>query len=743
MGDTRCICRGERVEKLTANALTVLEKRYLLKDKQGEIVETPEQMFDRVAHHVASAEEEKNRPHWIGKFYDMMASLDFLPNSPTFNAGSPIKQLSACFVIPIEDSLSSIMDAAKAQVLTHQSGGGTGFSFSRLRPRDDIVKTTSGVASGPVSFMSIFDTTTQVIKQGGKRRGANMGVLRVDHPDIMEFINSKRNGQLANLNISVAITNNFMKVLLTGGSFSLVNPRTEKVVVSQISAADIFDAICQAAWEVGDPGLFFIDRANHYNPVADVGLIESTNPCGEQALLPWDSCNLGHINLGRFTTPSSVVGRRDVDWSRLEEITRNAVRFLDDVIDVCEYPIPQMTTMAKELRRIGLGVMGWHDLLIKLGIPYASQEALSLASDVAGHLQEWTDEASVELARERGPYLLSDAEAPSKQFRNVTRMTIAPTGTVSIIANASGGIEPWFRMAFKRQILDGEELLEVNSEMLKALETAIVSSEMPELNVESAIEGLVEGEITILELFKNHPQRDLFLTADLISPEWHIKHQATWQKHIDNQISKTVNLPHSATVQDVKEAFLLAWQLNCRSITVYRDGSKAGQPMSVGTEKKVAAQGNGNHIHYVPKDRPEVVKGTTEAVRTGHGKVYVTVNTDKRGDPFEVFTNIGKAGGCNSANMEAVSRLATLALRSGIRAEEVIEQLSGITCCPIVSNGKSITSVPDALSHVLERHISTVTKPDSLTIECPDCHQKVDKIDNCFTCANCGYSKCY
>lgn len=569
--------------KLSVNAVKILERRYLLKDEEGRVIETPLQMFQRVARGIARAEEalgasREERDRWEERFLGMMLRLDFLPNSPTLmNADAPLGQLSACFVLPIEDSLVSIFDTLKHTALVHQSGGGTGFSFSRLRPKGDVVRSTGGVASGPVSFMRIYDTATEVIKQGGKRRGANMGILSIHHPDILEFIQAKaQEGVLANFNISVAITDAFMDALATGSDYPLVNPRTGQEV-RRLSARAVFDLICAQAWRTGDPGLIFIDEINRHNPTPHVGRIEATNPCGEVPLLSYESCNLGSINLSHYVKDGQV------DWERLGETVHWAIRFLDDVIQVNRYPIPQLEEAARANRKVGLGVMGWADMLIALGIPYNSPEGLALADRVMGFIATEADKASRLLAQERGPFPNfrgSRWDTPgATPRRNATVTSIAPTGTLSLIAGCSSGIEPLFALAYVREAMEGMRLLEVNAAFRQAIEARGLGADALWEHV--ARRGSIQGLEHIPE-----DLRRVFVTDFDIAPEWHVRMQAAFQRHTENAVSKTINLPQSATVEDVKKAFLLAWELQCKGITVYRYGSKSQQVLYLGGHLK-------------------------------------------------------------------------------------------------------------------------------------------------------------
>ncbi|MEM1884575.1 MAG: vitamin B12-dependent ribonucleotide reductase [Candidatus Jordarchaeales archaeon] len=560
--------------KLSLNAVRVLEKRYLLKDEKGRVIETPSEMFQRVARSVAVADKKYGGDvdETARRFYRAMVNLEFLPNSPTLmNAGTDIGQLSACFVIPVEDSIEGIFDALKYMALIHKSGGGTGFSFSRLRPKGDVVKSTGGVASGPVSFMRIFDVATEVIKQGGRRRGANMGILRVDHPDIMEFVTAKsEEGVLSNFNISVGVTDEFMEKVERDEEYDLINPRNGEVVRT-VRARDVFELIVANAWKTGDPGLIFLDEINRKNPTPSLGVIEATNPCGEVPLLPYESCNLGSVNLSR------MVSKGDVDWERLSETVRLGVHFLDNVIDVNNYPLPQIETMTKANRKIGLGVMGFAEMLIQLEIPYDSKEALEMARKVMRFISEEARRKSVELGEERGSFPNFEKSVWAKSYssmRNATVTSIAPTGTISIIAGTSSGIELLFAVAFVRNVI-GTRLIEVNHLFEKiARERGFYSRE---LMLRIAKAGTLQNVDGVPDDVKR-----LFVTALDVTPEWHVRMQAAFQEYVDNAVSKTVNLPHEATLEDVRKIFILAYKLKCKGITVYRYGSKREQVLYLG-----------------------------------------------------------------------------------------------------------------------------------------------------------------
>ena len=731
---------------LSENALRVLERRYLKKDAQGQVIETPEEMLRRVAQAIASAELKYDAKADVAareeEFYQLMADLEFLPNSPTLmNAGRELGQLSACFVLPVEDSMESIFDAVKNTALIHKSGGGTGFSFSRLRPESDRVGSTGGVASGPVSFIRAFDIATDVIKQGGMRRGANMGILSVSHPDIMKFIMAKDDPTaLTNFNISVAVTSEFMEAVKAGTDYNLLNPRT-KEVAGKLNAKEVFDKMVAMAWKTGDPGVVFIDRINQDNPTPHLGSIESTNPCGEQPLLPYESCNLGSINL------SLMVGGKDgtseIDYPKLAETIKTTVRFLDNVIDVNQFPLPQIEEMTKKSRKIGLGVMGFADLLLKLGIPYNSEEALTIASDVMKFVTEEAAKASRELAREWGAFPAFEGSIYDKpgapKIRNASCTTIAPTGTLSIIAGCSSGIEPLFALSYKRHILDGDEFIEVNPYFEEVAKREGFYSE-------ELMRKLAEGvSLQDIEEVPDHIKR-VFVTAHEITPELHVKMQAAFQRHTHNAVSKTVNFPGEATPEDVAKVYMLAYEGGVKGITIYRDGSRKGQVLTTGKTEK---QPEGAVLS--PRKRSKTTSGVTERVTTGCGYIYVTVNSDDEGI-CEVFSTLGKAGGCAQAQLEAICRLISLALRSGVDVALVVRQLRGIRCPSIAwEEGKSILSCADAIASVLEKHTTGYEgKPraedyglvKNLAGQCPDCGNLLVYQEGCFVCPSCGYTKC-
>jgi ribonucleoside-diphosphate reductase alpha chain len=742
--------------ELNPSAAKVLEKRYLKKNEEGKVIENADALFRRVAHAVASAEynygkSETEIQDIEESFYGLMTSFRFLPNSPTLmNAGRRLGQLSACFVLPVNDSMESIFEAVKNAALIHKSGGGTGFSFSNLRPNGDIVGSTKGISSGPLSFMTVFDSATEAIKQGGTRRGANMGILRVDHPDILDFISAKDNKtRLNNFNLSVALTDTFMKALEQNGEYDLINPHS-KEPVGRLKAADVFSKIVNHAWKSGEPGIIFMDRINENNPTPEVGEIESTNPCGEQPLLPYESCNLGSINLAKFVKAESHdSGANRVDWDALRETTHRAVQFLDNVIDINKYPLQKIEESTKANRKIGLGVMGWADMLIQLGIPYNSEEASRLANEVMSFIQTESKKQSMKLAEERGVFPNYDKSIYKGKIRlrNATTTTIAPTGTLSIIAGCSSGVEPLFAVSFVRNVLEGTKLYEVNPHFEKmARQRGCWSRELIE---EIAAKGTLHDIAEIPE-----DMRKVFTTAHDISPSDHIRMQAAFQKHVDNAVSKTVNFSHDATPKDVEDVYMLAYGLGCKGVTVYRDGSREEQVLSTGQTKQQQAPADIEHAHKIsPKKRPEVITGTTRLMKTGCGNLYITVNEDQEGNVFELFTHMGKAGGCASSQAEAIGRLISLALRSNIEPIEIEKQLKGISChSPAWANGGKISSCSDAISKALERYNQVENsggngnghkdKTYMLCGACQECGGAVEHEGGCAVCRDCGFTKC-
>ncbi len=712
--------------RLSENALMLLERRYLARDENGRVVETPEDMFRRVARAIAEAElnyglSQSEMEGVAERFFDLMSSLRFLPNTPTLvNAGRPLGQLSACFVIPIEDSMESIFEAVKSTAIIHKSGGGTGFSFSRLRPRNDIVFSTMGVASGPVSFMKVFDCATEAVKQGGVRRGANMGILRVDHPDIMEFIHCKDDEHsITNFNISVAVTNAFLEALARDGEYELVNPRTG-MSVGKLKASMVWNEIALGAWRNGEPGVVFIDRVNEKHPLKGVGVIEATNPCGEQPLLPYESCNLGSVNLSRFVRDGGV------DYEALEETVDLAVRFLDDVIDVNKYPLGEIEESTKANRKIGLGVMGFADMLIDMGIPYGSKDSVKLAEGVMSCIQRVSKRASSKLAEDRGSFPNRKHSVYSGAMRNATTTTIAPTGSISMIADASSGIEPVFSFAYYKNVLDGKRLPYIYSRLLRKLEdSGVYSDELFESIVNN--KGSLKGLNGINESIKN-----VFVTALDLNYRAHINIQAAFQRFTDNAVSKTINMPNTATVEDVRQAYSYSVEMELKGITLYRDGSR---------EVQVLVDASKRGKKFI---RTSVLNGFTEKVKTSRGSLYITVNVHD-GKPIEVFANIGKSGGDISALSEAIGRLISIALQNGVDVKDIVNTLINITGAqPVWYSGRLIKSVPDAIAQVLRDHFVGKENVRSLPIveECPECGSPLEIVEGCAVCKNCGYSRC-
>lgn len=754
--------------QLSVNALTVLEKRYLARNDKGDIIESPKGLFERVAKFVALADffyggTDDDVNQVATEFYDMMAEMFFLPNSPTLmNAGRPLGQLSACFVLPVEDSMEGIFDALKNMALIHKSGGGTGFSFSRLRPKNDVVSSTAGVSSGPVSFMNIFNTATETVKQGGTRRGANMAILNVDHPDILEFIKSKsEETSLTNFNISVALTDSFIEAARRREDYYLINPRNG-TPSGKLNAGDVYDLIIDMAWKNGEPGIVFIDRINEFNPLKKIGLIESTNPCGEQPLLPYESCNLGSINLSKVVKEKD--GRPEIDFELLKKITHRAVHFLDNVIDMNNYPLKEIEKKTKMNRKIGLGVMGYADMLIKLNIAYDSHEAIEVAESVMSFIQRESKIKSAELAINRGAFPTFEksvyAEKGESPLRNATTTTIAPTGTISILADTSSGIEPIFALAYVRNVMDNDRLLEVNPQFQDALRNFFSDDEIDSIMDKVAVHGSVRDIEEVPESIKR-----VFVTAHDISPLWHIKTQAVFQKYVDNAVSKTVNFPNSATKEDIREVYDLAYELGCKGVTVYRDGSRDNQVLqkpASGEGKKAEDERASKVETKIPRPRHEVTWGTTRKMNTGCGSLYVTINEDEKGI-FEVFATMGKGGGCAASQTEAIGRLISLALRSGIDKDQIVKQLKGVRCPnQIWEKGGRIYSCSDAIAKAIERYsgvldITTNLKSERaqiiaetngrdsdsiMTGVCPDCHGPLEFESGCSVCRSCGFSRC-
>ena len=754
--------RPAKTGRWSEAALRVLRERYLIRE-HGEVVETPEEMCWRVARAIAEAEGRFGRTPAAQReiataFYETMVDGYFLPNSPTLmNAGKGNQlQYSACYVLPVGDSMEEIFESIKAAAIIQQSGGGTGFAFSRLRPKNDIVRSTGGRASGPVSFLRVFNAATEAVRQGGMRRGANMGVLRVDHPDILEFIECKLEGGVTNFNISVGVTDAFMDGLAAGGDYDLVNPRDGEVT-GHLAAREVFQRIIRAAWRTGDPGLVFLDRINASpaNPTPELATIEATNPCGEQSLPPWDACNLGSINVARFVREAPDGGRPDVDWDELERVVRLAVRFLDDVIEVNPYPLPQIAATVKANRRIGLGIMGWADLLFLLSIPYDSEEALALAGRLMGFIQEKGHDQSARLAEERGPFpnFPRSIYREARPLRNSNVTTIAPTGTISMIAGCSSGIEPLFALAFEHRVTgpEGERVLPFVSETFERLARA------RGFHSDALMAEVVRGGSVQDVPGLDESVRAIFKTAHDIDYRWHVRHQAAFQKQTDNGVSKTINLPHDATEDDVAQAYLLAWQEGCLGITVFRDGSKGSQVLHVGVGQGEA--GPGGPPDRVIRPRPHSLPGATYRMETPIGTAFITVNDTAGGDPFEVFVQVGKAGTDTMAVAEALGRLVSLILRLPSplsprrRLEEVVSQLSRIGGGQPTGFGASkILSLPDALARTLSEHVGEraavgASVPASARRQigdlCRECGQATFIYEEgCKKCLSCGFNEC-
>jgi ribonucleoside-diphosphate reductase alpha chain len=820
------------IAELSQNARTVLAKRYLRKDADGRPIEEPEEMFWRVAATIAAEDAKYGAsPEEVEEtaedFYLLMTQRRFEPNSPTLmNAGRPLGQLSACFVLPVDDDLSNgesgIYDTLRSMALVHQSGGGTGFGFSRIRPSGDIVKSTTGVASGPVSFMALYDASTEVVKQGGTRRGANMGILRVDHPDVLEFIDCKQDiTKITNFNISVAVTDVFMRAVEKGEDYELISPRSGEVA-GRLDAREVWEKVVQNAWRTGEPGVFYIDRANYYNPVPHLGSYEATNPCGEQPLLPYDVCNLGSVNVGAFfraDVPSDAPWYEKVDWKEYRRVVRRSTHFLDNVIDANQYPLPQITDLAQRIRRIGLGVMGFADLLVRIGVPYNSQEGVEVGRRIMEFLDEESKKESERLAEVRGAFPEwersiwgpdescarapnGDRIRPMRRLRNCNVTTVAPTGTISIFAGCSSGIEPLFAVAFMRNQA-GSLMPDVNEDFIRiAREEGWYSEELMERIAR-------EGHIHFPEVPES--VQHTFVTAHDITPEWHVRMQAGFQEHCDSAISKTTNFPHDARVEDVQEIYELAFSLGCKGVTVYRDGSRDGQVLSTGatrtpaqqaadqrtvaeleerlrtleaevkTAKEAAArerqEQQAQGLRRFKRKRPLVLNGSTRKMSSPLGDVYVTINEDEEKHPFEVFATLGKAGSIAMADVEAIGRLISLALRFGIPVHEVFTQLRGISSDRAVGFGQNkVLSLPDAIAQAIELReqekagiqqelipdlalglhdeggprLATGAVPplsgydpgETFIGTCPECQSQLEFAEGCMKCHVCGFSEC-
>jgi len=766
---------------ISDNSLVVLEKRYFLKDSQGNTIE--HSWFDicrRVARAIAETETlydaQADVAHWEEEYYQIMANLEYVPNSPTLmNAGTGAGTLSACFVIGLEDSMEGIMDAAKEAALVQKFGGGTGFALSGIRPKGASISTTHGKACGPVAVLRHLSSVSTLVTQGGKRDGANMAVMDVHHPDIMDFITCKtQEGDIHNFNISVGASEEFMQAVAKGEEYDLRDPHTGQVV-GRMNAAEVFDSIIDGAWLNGEPGTIFLDQVNKDNPTPHLGRMTATNPCGEQPLLPYESCNLGSINLSKLVM--DVNRQPIVDWDRLAHVVRVATRFLDNVIDANRYSVEEIERMTKLTRKTGLGVMGFADMLVSMDIPYNSQDGLDLGREIMSFIREEADSTSEDLARERGAFPAYGGSTYQKQgrlMRNACRLTVAPTGTISMIAGCSSGIEPLFSLCYhKHNILEGQSLLYVDGNFEQvAREDDFYSDDLMEYLANG---GSIQDRDDVPQWVK-----DVFVTASDISPQDHVRMQAVFQESVDAAISKTINFPNSATRDDVRTAYLMAWELGCKGITVYRAGSRETEVLTSGADGTAGLETasaipfeEGQPVLPVPMARPSLIHGVTDRVRTGHGNMYITINY-RDGHPFEVFSNLGKAGGCDSAQLEAISRLISLALRSGIATEQVVEQLSGITCCPAWDDGTLVRSAPDAVALVLGRQalptglaVSQPGEADAVSFpgravqqglflkseangngtvgrsRCPDCdggflvHQ-----EGCEMCPACGYNRC-
>ena len=798
---------------LTDNSKVVLEHRYLLKDENNEVIETPNEMFIRVAKALAKPEKSYGLDDVGVKqienlFYQSMASLEFLPNSPTLmNAGTGAGTLSACFVLPLTDSMEGIMKAAHDAAMVQKFGGGTGFSLSEIRPTGTPIATTHGKACGPIAVLKLLSSVSTLVTQGGKRDGANMAVMDVHHPNILDFIECKTiEGQIHNFNISVGASDEFMEAVKNGTEYSLyvksdpADENSEKVVAGKLDAREVFAKIVHGAWLNGEPGMIFLDEVNRNSPVKHVGMITATNPCGEQPLLPNESCNLGSIDVAKFVKDSD--GKVEIDWTKLSKTIRLTTRFLDNVIDGNKYAIPEIEEMNLGTRKLGLGVMGFADLLVKLGISYDSDEGVEIGRKIMAFFKEESDNESRDLAIERGPFPKwtgSDMEKRGEEpLRNACRLTVAPTGTISMIAGASSGIEPIFSLAYrKHNILEGETLFYVdkNFENICRYEN-IYSEDLMEYLSDG---GSLQDRLDVPDNVKN-----LFHTAADISPTYHVLMQSAFQESTDAGISKTINFPNEATIEDVENAYMLAWETKCKGITVYRSGSRQVEVLTSGhdtSNDKTREDLNGEvtneeldnilpeksvNGYITPMDRPQELYGITSRVKTGRGNLYVTINM--AGDkPFEIFTTHGKAGGNDAAMAEAVSRVSSLCLRSGLDPKEIIEQLRGITDIPAWDEGNLVRSVPDALAMVLEKVVSNnsssvineatqksmfsinnsesqssmitvdekkkITK-DTISVSvpanaaasmqnCPECDVgNLAFEEGCQKCYSCGYSKC-
>ena len=769
---------GTSHSQLSDNAVEILKKRYLRKDDQGNLVETPEALFNRIANAIARGEPEEKREEWEGRYYELLSSLRFLPNSPTLvNAGTGRGCLSACFVVSPDDNMDSIMEVASSAAMIEKWGGGIGFGFSKLRPRSDKIATTHGEACGPIVVMKLYSAVGATLTQGAFRLGAHMGQLRDSHPDVREFIHCKDGDDtLQNFNISVQITDEFMRAIDADSDWALVNPRDAgegpiNDVVEFVSARELWREIAESAWKTGDPGVVFIDRVWDTAPNPQMGMIQTSNPCGEEFLENYGNCCLGSINLDLH------VDDGDFDWRALEKTVRTSVRFLDDVIEVNDFPLSKLREVNLATRRIGLGVMGWADALLRMKVQYDSDEALELADRLGKFLNDTAWDESRLLAEERGPFPEYERSGLKERgmppVRNSSVLTIAPTGTISRLAGCSSGIEPHFAVAWWSNVLwkdhegSSSRLLDAPVSVWESLRATLGDESIVREVLEQVADSPQEAE----EILQQHGiDSALSRTSMAISPEYHVRMQAVWQKHITNSVSKTINLPNSATVDDIEDALRLAWETGCKAVTVYRDGSKSMQVLETGSS--VADE---EPRLLVPRQRPSSVSGITDRVRTGHGTLFVTVNFDDRRRPFEVFSTSGKAGGCDAAHLDGLSRLISLALRSGIDPAQVVDQLRGTTCCPVWDGGTLVRSAEDAVALVLSRHVGdqpqdevgleSAVSSDSVAqlglfpstqpetpnrnghslpsgARCPDCSGFLVHQEGCLRCLDCGYNKC-
>ncbi len=764
---------------LSDNARFIIEKRYLQRDESGDPTEDADGLFHRVANAVSLGADTPKQQEYAKLYYDLMSSLKFLPNSPTLvNAGTDRGCLSACFVVSPEDNIQSIMKIANDAAMIEKWGGGIGFGLSDLRPKQDKIATTHGQACGPIAVMKLYSAVGATLTQGAFRLGAHMGQLIITHPDIREFIHCKDDDDtLQNFNISVQITDEFMKAVKDDLDIHLVNPRDtgngpSNDVVSTVNARELWNEITESAWKTGDPGVVFIDRVWETAPNPQMGKIKTSNPCGEEFLENYGNCCLGSINLDLHIKDG------DFDWESLEHTTRTAVRFLNDVIEVNSFPLPQLRETNLNTRRIGLGVMGWADALVRMGLPYDSDKALDLADKLGEFLNSIAWDESANVASERGPFPEYENSALKEKgmppVRNSSVITIAPTGTISRIAGCSSGIEPHFAMAWWSNVLwqDHEgassRLLDAPISITQSLEKELGSEQA----VREVLEKIVEDPENAEKIMGDHGiNADVFRTSMQVSAEAHIKMQSIWQKHVTNSVSKTINLPNSATVQDVKDAYMLAWETGCKAVTVYRDGSKSMQVLETGSTKS-SDQSNEIDLVKTPRKRPSSLTGITDRIRTGHGTMFVTINFDEEGNPFEVFANLGKSGGSDSAYLQAIARLASMSLRAGVEPDQIVDQLRGITDEPAWDGGTLVRSAPDAIAIALNRHISDNVDSDDISVDaasvatqielisstkkevnesfqnqansiiCPDCPGVLINQEGCLSCVDCGYSKC-